>query len=300
MEKIFSTLTLIKDNEVKEITSTREEYYDLIFKLLKENYIIVSNQYSFVLYNNKYEYHDYMKQLKIYIPNKINDSSISITYDIIKNHEENSNIINKLIYNIRGDDYDLYQEDNLNDNDKTNSVSKIFLCYVRKKLNLLSESEKKMFQYYREFDLERLLTSDEITKFPLNNDNAGVISIFDNEIYTSTCTKVQHSGEIDYHIKKHDKEQKIESEDTIYTKKEKFHEIIIQVLKGELLIWTPEKITEFQKEQLFIILEKVKMINKKSNIIVWLDKIEKQKDTTNNIDNIISFVEQMDVKVNLK
>ena len=59
-----------------------------------------------------------------------------------------------------------------------------------------------MFRYYREFNLERSLIGD-MSIYPLNNNNSGLISIFEDKMYSTSLKKMNHLEEMKYHLLKY-------------------------------------------------------------------------------------------------
>lgn len=291
MEKVVSNLTIIKNGKQQNLSILKENCNQTIQELLEMESIIIADEYGPIPNNGTYEYNDYMKNLNIYIPKKIDAASITLAYEVIKDLENNSNFIDHFIYNYREDDYDYYSEskaklNRVNDNvveslknktdnskieelisyiekgidveqnkkellaaiNKEREISNIFLYYAKEKLNLLTVKEKEMFQNYREFALERLLISDDMFKYPLNNGGAGCISIFEDSIISSTTTKMQHGEETKYHLRKCGLG---DISDAAQAHME-FNLIEIQLYKDSLVIYTPDNLNEYQKSNCFL------------------------------------------------
>lgn len=341
MEKIVSNLIVIKNGEKQQLSVLKENCNQNIQELLEMGSIIVADEYAPISNNGKYEYYDYMKHLNVYIPKKIDTASITLAYEVIESLENNSNFIDRFIYNYREDDYDYYHEGqaklnrisdkavetlkNKTDNSKIEElisyiekgidieknkkelldainderkISNIFLIFAKEKLNLLSNKENKMVQAYRNFDLERLLTADNIFEYSLNNGGAGCISIFEDDIISSTATKMQHGEETKYHLRK----RGLGDISDVSQAHVQFNLIEIQLYKDTLVIYTPNNLNEYQKEQLLSILNQVKQIeiNHQEKIDVHIDKYQQEENYSTDINDVIMFVNGMETKVNSK
>lgn len=341
MKDIVSNLIVIKNGRQQQLSVLKENSNQTIQELLKTGSIVIEDEYTPILNNGEYNYSDNIKNLKIYIPESIDIVSIPVSYEIIKNIEKNPNFINRFIYNYRKDDYDYYDErqaklnkiyddiiDELKDKvdnskiqeliscikngidvdenknellsiiNEEKNVSNIFLYYTKEKVDLLSSKGKEMLQVYRSFNLEKLLTSYEYIKYPLNNGGAGCISIFEDDMISSPITKMQHSEETRYHLKK----RGLGYISDISKSYIEFNVIEIQLYKNTLIIYTPDNLNEYQKEQLLSILNQVKQIevNCQEKIDVNLDKYQQEENYSTDVDDVIEFVEKIEVKVNSK
>ena len=146
--------------------------------------------------------------------------------------------------------------------------SEILPYFLKEKTGKLSLEEQEVFNTYRNFDLEKLLTYDIPKEYKLNNDNAGLIVISPDNIYASTCKRMQHKAELNMilgHIR-----PDIDSNSDIMEYTEKSRSIIIQVCKGELIMWFPRHIKKYQADQIRTLIEAIKQINSisKEDVIV--------------------------------
>ncbi len=137
--------------------------------------------------------------------------------------------------------------------------SEILPYFLKEKLGKLSNYEQDMVSTYRDFDLEKLLTYDIPKEYKLNNDNAGLIVIAPDNIYASTCKKMQHSAEVSMilgHIR-----PDIDTNSNIMEYTEKSRSIIIQICKGELVMFFPKHIKNYQANQIRNLMEVIRQIN---------------------------------------
>lgn len=184
--------------------------------------------------------------------------------------------INSLLSQIKDDNineyslYNYYNGEYGNDFDfnytkNKGKYEKVLDCFLREKTNELSDEERKMFDKYRNFDLEDLLTESN-TKYSVNNANAGVIVISNSNIYKSTVKKQQHGEEVIYIYNYINKEYANELknkpiEDVVLDSSS----VIIQVNLNELIVWMPTIRSEFQNSELQKISEIVSKINSLSD-----------------------------------
>ncbi len=137
--------------------------------------------------------------------------------------------------------------------------SEILPYFLKEKMGKLSTYEQDMVSTYRNFDLKKLLTYDIPKDYKLNNDNSGLIVIAPDNIYASTCKKMQHGAEVSMilgHIR-----PDIDTNSNIIEYTEKSRSIIIQICKGELLMWFPKHIKNYQADQMRNLLEVIRQIN---------------------------------------
>lgn len=197
-------------------------------------------------------------QSEILIPEKIKNQDYLQIMDKVKKDFNTIKTMDIINYCNRNGYYDYdYYDYNLKMNKLTNDMDsaqryyyqmdneertpdKIVDVFLRKKLNGLTKKEEKMYQVYEDFNIEKLLYDDN-TKFALNNGNSGVITIFKDETYKSTVTKMAHIDENKQHINAYmDLTGKMEEPDNIY----------IQLTNGYIACWLPTEINEYQNKQL--------------------------------------------------
>lgn len=150
--------------------------------------------------------------------------------------------------------------------------SDILPYFLKEKIGKLSLEEQQMFDIYRNFNLEKLLTYDIPKEYKLNNDNAGLIVIAPDNMYASTCKRMQHKAEVDMilgHIR-----PDIDSNSDIMEYTEKSKSIIIQVCKGELIMWFPRHIKNYQVNQIRTLIEVIKQINSRSKEAITVSASE--------------------------
>ena len=140
--------------------------------------------------------------------------------------------------------------------------SEILPYFLKEKTGKLSLEEQEIFDTYRNFDLKKLLTYDIPKEYKLNNDNAGLIVISPDNMYASTCKRMQHKAEINMilgHIR-----PDIDPNSNIMEHTEKSKSIIIQICKGELIMWFPKHIKNYQANQIRTLIEIIKQINSRA------------------------------------
>lgn len=330
----YMNITAIISGNIKSFDIPYEESDILITKLVKENFIVISELYK------KYENNgDICKcSLIVYIPRIVDYSSILPSYEFIEKAEQDIYGGDKRLYNYHSfdSDYDYYNEkqakifrlyefdlnnlpvddhllektnkliDNINNDINTfesedrlleiinnnRNVSDIFLYFINEKLGLLSNYEKLMFKYYREFNLKRLLI-DNLKKYPLNNDNSGVISIFEDKVYKSALTKMNHINEIRHHLIKYG--YNINDKIKMTTVCEVYNVIIVKIIYNTLIIWAPKKFNMFQKENLLSILEETRTINNcsKDEIEIYFDRFNYDSDYSTDVIDVYKYVKRL-------
>ena len=291
-------LILIKDNEKEEIV-INDDISSFLKNKLKEKYFIIGEENLTNQIDNN-EIKD-QKNLVIFIPNDIDSKLVQYVYEFIKEKEKNKEYKIKKIYNIRDNDYDTYEftfynfltrmkklyqcENYFMDNSQIQnlkeknysiekllkeelSVSEVFLLFVNEKLNKLTNIQKELFNHYRNFNLENLLFIDEDLNFSLNNGNAGAITIFPNDILKSNVSKKYHENE----FRKHLKSKNIDDKSINNKMKEianKYQICFIRVCTGYFIIECPDKMNEYQQNELLKLLKEVRNLEKK-----YLQKVE--------------------------
>ncbi len=150
--------------------------------------------------------------------------------------------------------------------------SEILPYFLKEKIGKLSLEEQEMVSTYRNFDLEKLLTYDIPKEYKLNNDNAGLMVIAPDNTYVSTCKRMQHKAEINMilgHIR-----PDIDPNSNIMEFTEKSRSIIIQVCKGELIMWFPRHIKNYQTNQIKTLIDVIKQINSRSKEAIVISASE--------------------------
>lgn len=158
------------------------------------------------------------------------------------------------------DDMDATERFYCQKNNEDRTPDRILDLFLRKKLNGLTPKEEKMYQIYEEFNLENILYEDS-TKLDLNNKNSGVITIFKDETYKSTVTKMSHKSEHQQHINAYTSANKSSVEkDNVY----------IQLTNNYVSFVFPEEINDYQKDQLNDFLKELEDIQLlKGNVKVY-------------------------------
>ena len=231
-----------------------EEGYTVIINLKETNSIkrsSLSFNQSEVLVPEKIKNQDY-----ILIMDKVKQDFERIKSIVITNYCERYGYkdydyydYNLNMYEI-SDDMDSAQRYYCQRDNEERTPDKILDLFLRKKLNGLTSKEEKMYYLYEDFNLETLLCDDN-TSFALNNGNSGVITIFEDEIYKSTVTKMAHIDENKQHINAYMESNGI---------KEDINNIFIQITSGYVACWLPTKINEYQSEKLNEVLNEVEDI----------------------------------------
>ena len=154
-----------------------------------------------------------------------------------------------------------------------------------------------MFRYYREFNLERSLIGD-MSIYPLNNNNSGLISIFEDKMYSTSLKKMNHLEEMKYHLLKYG--YNVGDKIKVLSVFNDYNVVIIKIYKKTLIIQVPNNLNSFQKENLLSVLEEVRIIDEVSgmSIEVYLDGLEQNDEYFIDAYNVINFVKS--IKVNSK
>ena len=154
-----------------------------------------------------------------------------------------------------------------------------------------------MFRYYREFNLERSLIGD-MSIYPLNNNNSGLISIFEDKMYSTSLKKMNHLEEMKYHLLKYG--YNVGDKIKVLSVFNDYNVVIIKIYKKTLIIQVPNNLNSFQKENLLSVLEEVRIIDEVSgmSIEVYLDGLEQNDEYFIDAYNVMNFVKS--IKVNSK
>lgn len=235
------------DKNNHKLTNNPMEAYK---EYLDKGYSII-NSYGFKAKKDG-NLEDDISSLEVILADKLDRESINNIYD---SFDELKDVSKKTeIYNLRktdySDDYD-WLDSSQCDFNLNNAIS----ILMRAKTNNLNEKEQEEYNHYVNFDLEEILTKDNKEKYPdINNDNAGVVVITDDKIYSSSNHKMQHGAEMDTIIKSVHNDQDDLSMLDVAQKANKHNDIIIQLAnyqdKGEVLTWLPKEISDSQKELL--------------------------------------------------
>lgn len=264
MEREIARIISIKNGKKEEISFNLNEneneelimqsMYEQADKKIKENYTVLIGTKS---QNLNDEAKTEIENYEISFPNEIKPTDYITIMPLVKqivNKTSNIEIINNCIRN-GYQDYD-YHDCNFieyevdpklsyrqrkayeKENNDRNPLAIIDL-FLRKKLGGLTEYEEKVYKEYEEFNLEKILYEDN-SKYALNNGNAGVITIFKDDTYVSTNTKIEHSYEHDQHLRAYKEAMGINSSDNIY----------IQLSTKQVACWIPTEINEYQQQKL--------------------------------------------------
>jgi hypothetical protein len=305
---------LIRGNKKEEVSIYQDELSSFLLK----------NKDYFIIYES---YIDNQISLNVNIPECIDYSQVLMTYTLLQEYEVKEKYVLNRIYNLKNQDYDVYEVSlkilndkvkllSTNDNNFMNNseiqklkqekksileevkkemnISQIFLLFIKEKQKLLSPFQEELFKHYREFDLKRILIEDDNLNYALNNGNAGCITIFKDEVKKSTTTKKYHDNEFELHLRS--KGYKTD----VFKEKNNFNSFIklmneynccfIRLFASSIMIWTPEVLNEFQIQQLKNILEETKKIEEMTNkkIEIYTYGVLKSNDTLNSVDNVLN------------
>lgn len=277
------------DEEIDLITYMLEIPMSDIEKIKDEEAYapLVDNGYSII---KAYKIQDFGRVIDFYIPNKISKEDATEVYkfalEIPRRPKENKYRIHNRVKTQIGNEFEFVNMDD--QYFKTNQIlhmNDILKLFLRDKAGLTNEYEKEMLNYYRKFDLKRILTENDRKKFLLTNRNAGVIVITPNEKICSTCKKENHGSQILSIISN-------EFYD-IYKKKpnfnvvegpEIFKSIIMQFSNDEfypIITFKPEKITEYQYKKLVETIKEVRKIESETGRKIPFCYFEKDSEGNN-------------------
>ncbi len=179
------------------------------------------------------------------------------------------NIYNRVTYSY-GRGYESLKKVSLQD--KTKNTDYILDVFLRDKIGELTLEEEEMLDNYRNFDLKKLLTTQEsVRKYSINNDNSGIYLITPEEVIGVTIRNGLHQFQardvftnlyFDEYIKYLDKPA-ISDECDIY------NTIIVQIsstMGVPIIPWTPRKINTFQYNSLIEFCETLTKIKEETGL----------------------------------
>lgn len=215
---------------------------------------------------------------ELFIANQISKADAAIIEKIEKSYMTGKDSKRVEIYNRVNSEYGKeYNYVNIlkSKTDSEMRTYKILECirtFINEKIGNLNKDQQEMLSHYRKFDLKRLITIDEKTKYALNNGNAGLIIIAPDKVYRSTCKKEIHLRQISSIMEnQYYNEFQMNRDATLYSKpseQEIFHSIMIQLSNNiyyPAIFWSPEKINEFQYQQLLNVIDEIEEIEKTTN-----------------------------------
>ncbi len=274
------------DEEIQLITYMLEIPISEIEKIKDEEAYapLVDKGYSIV---KEYKIQDFGQVIDFYIPTKISKEDATELYkfglEIPKKPQENKYRIHNRVKTQIGKEYEFVNMDD--EYFKTNQIvnmNDILKLFLRDKTGLTNEYEKDMLNYYRKFDLKRILTENDRKKFLLTNRNAGVIVITPSEKVCSTCKKENHGSQVlsiisngfyDIYRKK--------PNFSVVEGPEIFKSIIMQFANDEfypIITFKPEKINEFQYCKLVETIKEVRKIESETGRKIPFSYFEKDSE----------------------
>lgn len=255
------------DNIAQEYKVIEQLYQDVDKKVI-DGYTVILN-----LKDDSDDVHSYrFSTSEVIVPNEIKvEDYILIMARVKKDFMrcKTINIINNCIRN-GYQDYDYYDYRNnsygiTNDMNKESlyyankanaerTPDKILDLFLRKKLKGfqgLTKNEQDMYQVYEDFNIEKILYSDN-TNNSLNNRNEAIMTIFLDQTYKSTNTKMNEDWEHQQHLIAY--EQKKE--------KASLSNVFIYLTNDYVKCFLPSKLNDYQKEQFNNFLDELNEIQK--------------------------------------
>ena len=242
-------LYLIKDNDEKKIIINEDiskEIKNPRSKLLKK--YVNEEGYSLIAFDKDDKFLNVCISENVTLENK--EKMISVIYNLTK---ENKIYSFQCFNYLNNGDYDAVHR-----LDKYSIVSAVAWFHLEK-INKDCEFTHNYMDKFRTLDLEKCLINEEPKEVP-NNKNSGVILISKNNIENISLTKRTHAEVIEEYTKK--------TETDLYTKE---NTIVIIVSKNLLFIEIPDKINNYQKEELEKINNIVQKVKNNYNKDVFVD-----------------------------
>lgn len=205
----------------------------------------------------------------IYIGNHITQADYETVMKLLDSQEENIKVDGSNIYNRTNFKYGRQFEGVYLRNYDNYKSKKVIELFMRDKLGQTTDYERKMLEHFRTFDLERIITGAD-AKYPFNNGSGGVIVITQDEFLTNPCSGIcaQHGSAIsDILMNKYNKTYNENKDYTFITGPDKFQSVMIQCScadDGEIIIWTPSKLNEFQYGSLLKLQDNLKAIRERT------------------------------------
>ena len=151
-------------------------------------------------------------------------------------------------------------------------TSEILDIFLREKEGKLDQKEQEMLEKYRDFELKRLLTSSEdVKKYPINNDNSCVYIITPENTIGVTLRNVRHLWQARDAFSNMYFEKYIETSKDLLSKDEaeKYNSIIIELSTTSgvpILPWLPKTINSFQYQELIKFCDELAKIKEETRI----------------------------------
>lgn len=199
--------------------------------------------------------------IDIYIPKNVNILDFNALDNILKSLDRDKNLFG--ITNIRNDDFDFYDW-SYNRFITDSDVSLICKYYYKEKLGMLNEEEKEMFSKYRNFDIEKLILED-FGRYPLNNNNIGIIMLTENKNIKKAGIKSNHKNEVISEIQKLGNLPKnLNYIDLVNL----YNLVLILVTKDSIIGYVNGNINDYQKILLEEIINEIKGLKLKRNDLI--------------------------------
>ena len=259
---------------LEERSKNITNFDDIISNPLDEYESYVKNGYSIIRVIKKVSYFDELilieqnSVLTCLVANNISSSdadTIKKTYSKVENEMKNDILAEIFIhYNYDyGNSFDYYT--NI---EKNYLVPVVLDCHLRNKTNNLTEEERQMFENYKDFDLEKLLTLSACEENSIiNNNNNGVMIIGENKIYESTCKSFFHIAEFTS-IYKNINTKVLDNKYRIPQMCYVTSDILIQLFFGKLVVWLPATLNDYQIQNMLQLIHRIKSLNLPNNELI--------------------------------
>ena len=268
-DKLLNTLKtrqergiILSDEEEKLLPSNTDKVfpYTPYLKLIEEGYSIIRYQEYYDI--NKLPVVDIILAEQITSVDRENIEACTQKLNSPK-HNHIYNYVNSP-YGKRFEFYDGLLSNNYSNKPITSIPTlQVLPYYLKDKTDELTEDEKKMFEKYRHYDLVDVLIGNNQSKYPLiNNSNAGVIVISSNKTEASTLKEMKHSKEFKVILKFLHPNLKFNRRFSIMDIVNDTNDILIQLYDHQLILWLPEKLNNYQINELKKLIIQVKEINK--------------------------------------
>lgn len=180
-----------------------------------------------------------------------------------------NSIFNRVEYSY-GNGYEAKRKVSINNTpNKMNDVLDIFL---RDKIGKTTPEEKEMLRLYRDFELKRLLTSQEdVSIYPINNDNSGIYIITPDDVVKVTVRNKLHQWQARDAFANlyYDQFTQLGDKLSLSEEAEKYNSIIIQISSTvgvPIIPWFPRKINTFQYKEAIKFCDELIKIKQETNL----------------------------------
>lgn len=272
------------EEQANSISKTKRRSKKVAYQTMIENgYAVIRIAKYLEVSKNHIEKQD-KQTVEAYIPPRIGQEDATNVQQFFERQEQLADTIRSCVTNFLEQDFDYYNPMRIsekNGREKLPSAT-ILAYYLREKLGQLTLEEQIMFDKYRKFNLEEILTCQNQKKYPINHADSGVILITANQCFKQTVKKMQHNPELFF------LQEKAHPTSALYGKElsqrlEQTADIMIYLMHQNIFCFLPtiNQLTDFQKTTMMTFLDEVKQIQNKYSKKVFIDAEEQNYITKN-------------------